>query len=231
MVDAKPGHDEQVMVGTPLARHDILAKAYATSRAIAHLAGFAASASKNHLGFATLLNPFATISHGCWSLTGPLMLRGSFWSGETLRQLPARAALHARSRPKMARKARLDAGGICQRARAGAALFALADPCRRCRADRCRRRRGAGVAQSHDAQSRNAAARPASSVAAVAISSGLPSDMPATTTVMPHLTKVLESVAITMAITATRDSPDLASSAMESVMASTSTRPERAATA
>ena len=33
----------------------------------------------------------------------------------------------------------------------------------------------------------------------------MPSDRPATTTVIPHFTKVLESAAITMAITATRD--------------------------
>ena len=47
---------------------------------------------------------------------------------------------------------------------------------------------------------RNAAARPASSVAAVAIRSGLPSMGPATTKAMPHFTKVLESAAMTMAI-------------------------------
>src|SRR5262245_4269863 len=80
-------------------------------------------------------------------------------------------------------------------------------------------------------QNKRAATSPATTVTAVAIRSGLPSVIPARTIAITVFTKVLESAAITIAITATRASPDLASSAMESVMASTSTRPERAATA
>jgi len=68
-------------------------------------------------------------------------------------------------------------------------------------------------------------------VAAVATASGLPSAGPASTKVMPHFTRVFESAAITMAMTATCASPLWANSDIDSVMASTSVRPASAATA
>lgn len=89
---------------------------------------------------------------------------------------------------------------------------------------------GNAFARSYQGWLRRTATRPASSVAAVANRIGLPSARPARTTTIPHFTKVFDSAAITMATTATWASPVLASSAMESVMASTSTKPERPAT-
>src|SRR6478672_752611 len=73
------------MVGTPLAGMTSLLKPRQPQGPLPTLRASQQAPQKNHLCFATLLNPFATISHGCWSLTGGLDVAREFleWGNST----------------------------------------------------------------------------------------------------------------------------------------------------